>query len=62
MSCAQDFVAADENVEDVVEAKSYLVFARFKCEATVGAKIAKCKTEMSYDEFLKHVYKHHKQN
>ena len=62
MTCAIDFVEADENDEEVLEAKSYLLFARFKCEATTGAKIANCKKEMSYDEFLKHVYKHHKQN
>ena len=62
MSCAEEFVDADKNAEEVLEAKAYLVFARFRCEATTGAKIANCQKEMSYDEFLKHVYKHHKQN
>ena len=61
-SCSEPFEAADENAAEVIEAKGYLQIARFKCEATSGAKISKCKTEMGYEEFLTHLNKHHKQN
>ena len=61
-SCGEPFEAADENSAKVIEAKGYLKTAKFKCVATTGAKIGKCKTEMGYEELLTHLYKHHKQN
>ena len=62
MACSMDFEDADENADEVIEAKKYLSYAKFQCEATTGAKIGKCKKEMNYDDFLTHVYKHHKPN
>ena len=36
--------------------------ATFVCEAKKGAKLQKCHSEMDYDTFVKHLFKHHKQN
>lgn len=43
MACAEEFEAADEDEEEVQTNRMYLLLSRFKCDATTGAKIAKCK-------------------
>ena len=62
MNCTLEFEDAPEDDENAVASKNELQRAYFVCESTVGAKIAKCRRQMIYDDFLIHVYKHHNQN